>query len=564
MLLRVTSLALALSAALGVPGCSKPAASPAPTSTSSSSSLAGKKRLVIGISQEPDTLFMPFKEMNAAEHIGRPAALMLTVFDEQWKLVPQAAEAIPTVDNGGVVMLPDGAMRVTWRLKEGLFWADGVPVTADDFIFGWQLMSDPDLEVLDRASALRVREMTSPDPRTLVVTWKTPYAYYAFFRNHEPLPKHVLKPMYDVDKASLKQSPFGTRPLLGGGYGVAEWVPQSHITLKKNPHAVAFSPAQFDEIVWKIIPQTQTLEAAFLSGAVDVISVVAFTFDQARDFAARHPEVDTHFTRALMLEHIDLNLDHPGLKDRRVRQALMYALDREQLSSTLFGGKQPVAHSSEPDDNDDPGVVRYAYDPKRAAALLDEAGFVVGADGVRAKGDVALRFTLHSTAGDRLREQVEQLLVQWWKAIGIEVTIANQPAKLLFGDTIRRRKFDSMVMFTWTKEPNKIDETHWRCNQKPVEGNTFQGRNYPGFCDPEVDAWLDEAQHTVDDTTRRAIHRKIARRISEEVPMIPLYDRVDVSVTPKGFVGWKPTGVLQSVAHNAHEWRAADRAPSSP
>jgi len=125
----------------------------------------------------------------------------------------------------------------------------------------------------------------------------------------------------------------------------------------------------------------------------------------------------------------------------------------------------------------------------------------------------------------------------------------------LFGDTIRRRKFDSMVMFTWTKEPNKIDETHWRCNQKPVESNTFQGRNYPGFCDPEVDAWLDEAQRTVDDTARRAIHRKIARRISEDVPMIPLYDRVDVSVTPKGFVGWKPTGVLQSVAHNAHQWR---------
>ena len=543
---------------LSAVGCSRSTTPPktpkTPETTATQATQATtKKRIVIGISQEPDTLFMPFKEMNAAEHIGRPAALMLTVFDEKWQLVPQAAEQIPTVDNGGVVMNADGSMQVTWTLKEGLFWADGVAVTADDFIFGWTMMKDKDLEVLDRASALRVRSMTSPQPRILVVTWEKPYAYYAYFRNHEPLPKHILEPVYLKDKASLKQSSYGTRPVLGGGFTVSEWVPQSHITLRRNPHAKAMAP-QLDEIVWKIIPQTQTMEAAFLSGAIDVISVIGFTFDQAKDFAARHPEAVTHFTPALMLEHIDLNLDHPGLKDRRVRQALVYALDREQLSSTLFGGQQPVAHSSEPDDNDDPGVIRYAYDPKKAAALLDEAGFVVGADGVRRKDGVALKFSLNSTAGDRLREQVEQLLVMWWKAVGVEVTIQNQPAKLLFGDTIRRRKFDSMVMFTWTKEPNKIDETYWRCDQKPVEENAFQGRNYPGFCDPAVDALLDEAQRTVDGEARRRIHRQIARRISEEVPMIPLYDRVDVSVTPKGFVGWRPTGLLQSVAHNAQEW----------
>ncbi len=541
---RVTLLLLV---GLTIGGCSRSSA------PKDSGSTAAKKRIVIGISQEPDTLFMPFKEMNAAEHVGRPSALMLTVFDDKWQLAAQAAERVPTIDNGGVVINADGSMQVSWTLREGLFWADGIAVTADDFIFGWQLMKDPDLEVLDRASAMRVRSMTSSSPRELVVTWEKPYAYYAYFRNHEPLPKHLLQPIYDKDKASLKQSSYGTRPVLGGGFTITEWVPQSHITARRNPHAKAFAP-QLDEIVWKIIPQTQTMEAAFLSGAVDVISVIGFTFDQATDFAARHPEAVTHFTPALMLEHIDLNLDHPALQDRRVRQALVYALDREQLSSQLFGGKQPVAHSSEPDDNDDPGVVRYPYDPKKAAALLDEAGFVVGADGVRSKGGVALKFSLNSTAGDRLREQVEQLLVMWWKAVGVEVTIQNQPAKLLFGDTIRRRKFDSMVMFTWTKEPNKIDETLWRCDQKPVDTNAFQGRNYPGFCDPEVDRLLDEAQGTVDGAARRAIHRQIAARISEAVPMIPLYDRVDVSVTPKSLVGWHPTGLLQSVAHNAHEW----------
>lgn len=536
-----------LSTSLGS-ACTKsaPSAPPAPT--------APKKRVVIGISQEPDTLLMPFKEMNAAEHIGRAGALMLTVFDEHWQLQPQAAVQIPTVENGGVVMGADGTMQVTWQLKEGLFWADGKPVVADDFVFGWKVMRDPDLEVLDRASAVRVKEMSATDARTLVVTWREPYAYYAYFRNHEPLPKHLLEATLLSDKGKLKESPYGTRPVLGGAFSVVDWVPQSHITLKKNPHASAMAPA-LDEIVWKIVPQTQTMEAAFLSGAVDVISVIGLTFDQAQDFAKRHPEAETHFTKALMIEHIDLNLDHPGLQDVRVRRALVHALDRETMVKTLFGGKQAVAHSSEPDDNDDAGVVRYAYDPARANALLDEAGFVRGDDGVRKKGDVALRFTMHSTAGDRLREQVEQLLVEWWRAVGVDVKIQNQPAKLLFGDTIRRRKFDSMVMFTWTKEPNKIDETYWRCDQKPTEENAFQGRNYPGFCDPKVDALLDAAQRTVNDAERRALHRQVAAIIAEAVPMIPLYDRVDVSVTPKNFKGWRPTGILQSVAWNAQEWR---------
>jgi len=535
-------------------GCPERSASSSTSSTSTTTAAAPKKRVVIGITQEPDTLFMPFKEMNAAEHIGRPGALMLTVFDERWQLVPQAAEAIPTVDNGGVVQNADGTMTVTWRLKEGLFWADGVAVTADDFVFGWTVMKDPELEVIDRAQAMRVTRMEAKDPRTLVVTWAAPSAYYAYFRNHEPLPKHLLGPVVAKDKRALGRGDTSTRPLLGGAFTVAEWVPQSHIRLRRNPHAQAMKPA-LDEIVWKIIPQTQTMEAAFLSGAVDVISVIGFTFEQTRDFAARHPEAVTHFTPALMLEHIDLNLEHPALQDRRVRQALVSALDRETLVQQLFGGKQPVAHSSEPDDNDDPGVVRYPYDPARAKALLDEAGFVVGDDGVRRKGDVALRFTLHSTAGDRLREQVEQLLVGWWKAVGVDVAIQNQPAKLLFGETIRRRKFDGMVMFTWTREPNKIDETYWRCDQKPSAQNAWQGRNYPGFCDPRVDTLLDEASRTLDETKRRALHRQIARILSEEVPMIPLYDRVDVSVTPKGFSGWRPTGLLQSVAWNAHEWR---------
>ena len=548
--MRPIATALTVALLLGAASCKK-------TAPASSTSTKPKTSLVIGISQEPDTLFMPFKEMNAAEHIGRPGALMLTIFDEQWRLQPQAAIAVPTTENGGVTIAADGTMRVTWTLQEGLFWADGVPVSSADFVFGWQVSMNPALQIVDRAAAERVQAIEVVNDRTFTVIWKEPYAYYAYYRNHEPLPRHLLERQVRESPELLQQSAYGTRPVLGGAFTVSEWVPQSHITLVKNPHARLWKPA-LDEITWKIIPQTQTIEAALLSGSVDVVSVIAFTFDQAIDFEKRHPEFETIFTKALMIEHIDLNLDNPLLADKRVRQALVYALDREQLVRVLFNDKQPVAHSSEPDDNDDPGLVRYAYDPAKAKALLQEAGYVVGPDspdGIRKKDGKALAFTIHSTAGDRLREQVEQLLVEWWRAVGVSVTVQNQPAKLLFGETIRHRKFDSMVMFTWTKEPNKVDETYWRCDQKPTQQNAFSGRNYPGFCSPEVDRLLEQAQRTLDDDQRRALHRKIAAILADEVPMIPLYDRADVSVVPKSFRGWRPTGMLQSIAWNAWEWR---------
>jgi len=134
----------------------------------------------------------------------------------------------------------------------------GKAVTADDFVFGWQVSSDASLEIVDRASALRVQSMTAPDARTLIVTWKEPYAYYAYFRNHEPLPRHVIGEAYQKNKATLKQSPYGTRPLLGGSFTVSEWVSQSHVTLVRNKAAKLWAP-QLDEITWKIIPQTQTI-----------------------------------------------------------------------------------------------------------------------------------------------------------------------------------------------------------------------------------------------------------------------------------------------------------------
>jgi peptide/nickel transport system substrate-binding protein len=518
---------------------------------------AAKKNIVIGVTQEPDTLWMPMKQMNVSEHIGRPGALTLTVFDDKWNLIPWAAESIPTVDNKGVELLSDGRMRVTWTLKDGLFWADGIAVTADDFVFTQKLYEDPRLEIVDRTISDRVVAMEARDTRTLVVTFKEPYAYYAMMRNHEVVPRHIVEPLWQAKGAALKDDPFGTTPVLGGAFTIKEWVPGSHITAVRNPYAVAFKP-KLDEIVWRIIPQTSTLEANLLAGSIDVIGVIGLTFDQALQLEKRLPPTyELRFDKAMHFEHVDMSVDNPILADRRVREALLLAADRASIVNTLFEGKLEIAHSYEAPGSPfaNPNVRKRAFDPDAARRLLDEAGWRVGDDGIRVnKEGTRLSLPFATTAGDKVRELVQEILVASWKAVGVEVIVQNQPAKLLFGESLRRRKLSGLAMFTWSKDPVQLNEAFWRCDQIPSEKNGWKGQNYPGYCNPKVDELLLQMVRELDDAKRAALGREIDGILAEDLPQLPLYFRKEISVVPKNLVGWKPTGLLSPMAWNAHEW----------
>lgn len=554
-------LALALVTLAPACGCSPAREKPkGPTAAAPKAAAAPVKRTItIGITQEPDTLWMPMNQMNASEHIGRPGALSLTVFDDHWNLVPQAARAIPTIENGGVVLFDEGGarrMRVTWRLKDGLFWADGKAVTADDFVFTWQLMRDERLEIVERATVERVASMAAPDPRTLVVTFRQPYAYYAAYRNHEVLPRHLVEPIWNSKGAALKEDGFGTTPVLGGAFTIADWTPGSHIIARRNPHAVTFKPV-LDEIVWRFIPQTSALEPNLLSGAIDAIAVVGLTFDQALAMEKRlPPRFELRITEGMHLEQIALNLDNPILQDRRVREALLYAADRQTVVSKLFANRLQVAHASAPPRSAyfNPDVPRRSFEPARANRLLDEAGWIRGADGIRVKGGQRLSIPLSTTAGDKVRERAQEILVAGWRSVGVEVVVQNQPAKILFGDTLRHRKFPGMAMFTWSKDPLQINESLWRCGETPTEKNGWRGQNVFGYCNPTVDTLLDAMAQELDADKRKKYGRDLERILAEDLPMLPLYYRSEVSVVPRGFKGWRPTGLLESMAWNAHEW----------
>jgi len=522
-----------------------------------------KNKMTIGVAQEPDTLFMPFKEMMISEEIARPTSYTLTVFDDDWKLIPWSAKSIPTVENGGLELFEENGvqkMRTTWTIKDEFNWADGKPLTGDDYAFTHELIMDPNLEIIDRSTDEKIEkiEVKGADRKTFVVTWKERYAYYHNYRNHMAVPKHIVEPLYRKDPGSLKKHAFGTRPILAGAFTIKEWVPGSHVTVVKNKYAKGFLQPALDEITWRFIPQTNTLEANLVSGSVDAISPGWLSFDQGLEFEKRMDKTkfNIEFTSGLVWEHIDFNLDNEIFKDKRVRQAFAYGANREIISKELFEGKQKVAHGTEPvrSKYHNPDVKKYNFDLAKANALLEEAGWKKGEGDIRMKAGKPLQVTLMTTAANRTREQVQVLLQSQWRKMGADVKIRNEPAKVFFGETLRHRKYPGMAMYAWVKDPVALSDTLWRCDYIPNKKNNFQGQNQPGYCNPKVDKLLKAASQELNDEKRFKMGREVDAILAVDLPALPLFFRVDVSVYRTDLQNWKPTGTLQPVTWNAHEW----------
>src|SRR6185437_11702928 len=228
---------------------------------------------------------------------------------------------------------------------------------------------------------------------------------------------------------------------------------------------------------------------------------------------------------SLSYEHIDLNLDDPILGDQRVREALLYGVDRKAISAQLFAGRQPVAESfvSPLDWVYTTDVRHYPYDPAKAAALLDEAGWHRDGDGIRrnAQGE-PLALTLGTTAGNRIRELIEQVLQSQWRQLGIELRLKNQPARVFFGETVTKRKF-AMALFAWTSAPENVPRSTLRSDEIPTADKGYRGQNYTGFHDDEADRLIDAIEIELDRDKRAALWHRLEALYAEKLPALPLF-----------------------------------------
>jgi len=533
------------------------------------SALAGparaKDELVLAMTQTPGTWNPLINAMLAKSLISNMTARPLTAWNADWKLVCLVCTELPTIENGKarVIDLPGGkkGMEVDIEMRD-LRWGDGVPVTAKDVAFTLEVGKHPLSGVASSEGYKRILKLDAKDDRHFTMTIdRVTFDYNSIALNL--VPAHIEKPIFDANPAEYRnKTAFDTAPtnpgLAFGPYRIVEVVPGSRVTLEQNSSWTGEKP-HFKRIVVKIIENTAALEANLLSGNVDyVLGELGLSLDQVLAFEKRHKDkYDFIYKPALIYEHIDTLLDNPLLADRRVRQAILMAVDRKAISDKLFEGKQPIADGpvSPLDPMYSPGVRHYAYDPAAARKLLDEAGFTDVKNGVRhnAKGE---RFSIEitTTAGNRVRELVAQVIQSQLRQVGIEVRIKAEPPRI-FSEALNRRQFTGLAMYAWVQQPEGVPRSLLHSEEIPSAQNGWSGQNYPGYRNPAMDKALDAAERELDAAKRRALFADIQRIHADDLPVLPLFFRVDPFVIPKPLKGVVPTGHLNSSTLWVEQWR---------
>ena len=536
------------------------------TSAGSPSTIAAKDKLVIGITQFPSTFHPNIDSMAAKSYILAMTARPFTVFDANWELICMLCTELPTLENGLAKKerTPGGkqGIAVTYSIQPKALWGDGVAVSTKDVLFTWKVGRHTKSSVGNMELYRSIYKIDVKDEKTFTFHFDKLTFDYNSINDFILIPAHIDEANFSNPEVYKNRTAFDTdtlnKGLYFGPYKITEVAPGSHVVLDRNPTWYGKSPA-FNRIVVRAIGNTAAMEANLVSGGLDMIAgELGLSIDQAISFEKRHKQkYNVIYQPGLVYEHIDLNLENPLLQDIRIRKALIYAIDRKAISESLFGGRQPVAHSSvNPLDwvfAED--VPKYAYDPEKTAALLDEAGWSIKNRGVRtnAKGQ-ELTFEIMTTAGNRTRELVEQILQSQWKAVGFDIKIKNEPARVFFGRTMTERRYLGLGMYAWMSSPENVPRTTLHSEHIPTKANNFAGQNYTSFKNAEIDELLETIETQLDKSKRKELWRRLQHIYANELPVLPLYFRANAYILPKWLTGVEPTGHQYSTTLWVENW----------
>jgi peptide/nickel transport system substrate-binding protein len=527
-----------------------------------------KDDLIIGIAQFPSSLHPSIDAEVVKSYVLDFGIRPITAFNADWKNSCLLCTELPTVQNGLAKFEDRGGvkgMAVTLKLKPGLKWGDGVPVTTKDLEFTWKVGRDPASGWSNNNPWNRATSIDIVDDTTAVMHLGGVMVSYNQWDTL--LPEHIEAPI--LAKAAnvgdyIKQTAFNRAPttpgLWDGPYRMTQYDSGNQVVFEPNENWSGPKPG-FKHIVLRLIDKTPALLANLESGDIDMVNGegVGLTIDQVIALQKKEPDKFTYiFKPALTYEHIDLQIGNPILNDVRVRRALLYGIDRKTMTSRLFEGKQPVADTWVNPLNPmySPDAAKYPYEPAKAKALLAEAGWKPGSDGIcrNAKGE-RLSLELTTTAGNQLRELVEQVLQNQWKTACVEISIKNEPPRTMFGETVKKRAYTGLIMYGWTSAVTETPMRTLHSSQIPTAANNWAGANYIAFDNKRMDTLIDQAETELDPAKGKVLWAEMQKIYADELPVLPLYFRADPHVIPKWLAGYTPTGHGDFSALWSENWR---------
>ncbi|MGE5508238.1 MAG: peptide-binding protein [Chitinophagales bacterium] len=486
------------------------------------------------------------EEMNAT-YVLNGVFSQLVRIDDAGNLVPDLAD-VPTVQNGGISK--DGLVY-TFKLNKKAKWHDGQPVTSEDVKFTWELIMNPKIEVVSRDGFDKITKIETPDPYTVkmylkerVADWLLNWAQ----TQGSIVPKHILGKFKPEE--ITKGMDFARAPIGSGPFKFVEYKQGSYVVLEANKDYFGKGPF-VQKVIYRLGFNSNTLLVALKTGEVDVAQVQPAQAEEAGKIARLALRKDPASTYA----HITPDMRKPIFQDKRVRQALNYAIPRQLIVDKILRGiGQPAAGSMAPvmwayNKN----VKPYPFDLNKAAKLLDEAGWKVGKDGIREKDGKPFHIEISTNAENATRTQIEQVLKEEWKKIGIDLEIKNYDGTTLFGDILENIKFD-LILFAWVTGASPDEWTMYHSSQIPSPTNQV-GQNYSAYKNEEVDKLLAAGRATDDRKERIKIYGRIQEILSQDVPIFPIYYYVNVSLSPKNMVNFRPAAFTNGFTWNMNEWQ---------
>ncbi|MEB3280381.1 MAG: peptide ABC transporter substrate-binding protein [Lyngbya sp.] len=500
-----------------------------------------------------------FKDFDAARIVYEP----LASYDQNDQLIPFLAAEIPTVENGGIAK--DGK-SVTWKLKQDVKWADGEPFTAEDVVFTYQFITNPDVASASIEYYSTIEKVEALDNHTVKVTFKDVNPGWAVpftGQNGMILPKHIFA---EYNGANIREAPANQKPIGTGPYQVVEFKPGDIIIYEPNSNYWDEGKPYFERIELKGGGDAVSAARAVLqTGDADYaynLQVEANILKQLE--AAGKGKVVANFgpyVERILINFTDPNkataegerssvkFPHPFFTDKKVRQAFNLAVDRDTISNQLYGPTgRPTPQLLVAPQIYKSDKIRSEFNLEKAAILLDEAGWKdSNNNGIRDKNGVEMQ-VVFQTSVNPVRQKTQEIVKQALESIGVGVELKSIDPSVFFSgdpantDTLNHFYADLQMFNTGNDSPDpQAHMKWWTCEEIAQKSNNWQKPNYARYCNPEYDKLWQQATTELDPQKRAELFRKMDELLHSDVAVIPIVDRANTQGVSNRLTGVQPS-----------------------
>ncbi|MCC6625788.1 MAG: peptide ABC transporter substrate-binding protein [Chloroflexi bacterium] len=570
-------------AAATKPAAAAPTTAPAAAPTTAPAAAATKPAaaaapeggtIVLGMWQEPESLNPYITSMTYSIWVNQVINTEMLKTGRDDKVVPNLLSEVPTLENGGISK--DGLVY-TLKFKPNLKWSDGQPLTGEDLVMTHKLIMDPKFGASGTTGWSQIQQIElSADKLTATVRLKQVHVsfladvltYAASSGGGFLLPNHYFKNI-PVEKIAEDPSgaPGGNKYIGAGPFKIVDWKKGQSLTVERNPNWQG-AKSKLDKIIFSFVATREAQIDGLRTGDMDY--AVDFIEAQIPDLE-KVPETKVYATKAVgSIERYYFSLYEPnsdrtkphrlwgGVKEgAKVRQAVSMALNRQTVVDKILFGKTTVAVNDM--DNGqwfNTALKPYPFDLDKASALLEEAGWKKGADGIREKGGVKFEFTHATTSGNVTRETIQRAFIADLEKIGIRLKIENyKPAEMFAnyakGGVGATAKTDMWGWTTGSTDPSIFDDLLGSKNIPTKEKP--DGNNYVGYKDADMDTMLAQQAKAIDAKERKAIVDKIQQKMWDDCPVVYIYDRLNIDMAKSWMVGIEPFPAARSF-WNVEAW----------